>query len=501
MREKASLLFLLKIFKLPLNLLLLSVTAKYYGISLEKDIWLLALATVTTLDLALWGPINETFRAKFIMVKEEISLKRALYFTQSLLFYFVVFSLLIVLYILFFPRHLGTIIAPTYDLNQLKILSKMLYIVAPFLLLNQLIQVGNSILNAFNVFFVPEISSFFSTIINIILIVLLSDKVGIYALPVSNYVSSLFLMVFILYFFKKHKIFLFTNIWNFKFDGFLLFFNFALPFFVPYFFGQVNTFVEKILATNLYTGAVSIIDFSNRIPNLFYGIVVSIVSTILLPILTKLFISKDKLTFNTEFKNMYHLGFLIILFINSIVLGSGTTIISLLYDKGSILESDLYKIYQLSVLYSISLFGVFTYLLFGISLVASKSSRFYASIGVLAQILVIVLNVIFVRIIGIYIFPISVFLSHLFSGYILYKKYPFRDDLNLNLVKLFTILLIIFLLSLFLSKIIFLDYLIINLGVKVAIIFLVFLLMMYLLKFEEITLLKKIYNSKFRKQK
>ena len=139
MREKASLLFLLKIFKLPLNLLLLSVTAKYYGISLEKDIWLLALATVTTLDLALWGPINETFRAKFIMVKEEISLKRALYFTQSLLFYFVVFSLLIVLYILFFPRHLGTIIAPTYDLNQLKILSKMLYIVAPFLLLNQLI--------------------------------------------------------------------------------------------------------------------------------------------------------------------------------------------------------------------------------------------------------------------------------------------------------------------------------------------------------------------------
>ena len=63
------------------------------------------------------------------------------------------------------------------------------------------------------------------------------------------------------------------------------------------------------------------------------------------------------------------------------------------------------------------------------------------------------------------------------------------------------ILLIIFLLSLFLSKIIFLDYLIINLGVKVAIIFLVFLLMMYLLKFEEITLLKKIYNSKFRKHK
>ena len=312
MREKASLLFLLKIFKLPLNLLLLSVTAKYYGISLEKEIWLLALATVTTLDLALWGPINETFRAKFIMVKEEISLKRALYFTQSLLFYFVVFSLLIVLYILFFPRHLGTIIGQTYDLNQLKILSKMLYIVAPFLLLNQLIQVGNSILNAFNVFFVLEISSFFSTIINIILIVLLSDKVGIYALPVSNYVSSLFLMVFILYFFKKHKIYLFSNIWNFKFDGFLLFFNFALPFFVPYFFGQVNTFVEKILATNLYTGAVSIIDLSNRIPNLFYGIVVSIVSTILLPILTKLFISKDKLTFNTEFKNNYHLAFLII---------------------------------------------------------------------------------------------------------------------------------------------------------------------------------------------
>ena len=46
--------------------------------SLEKDNWVLVLTFTTTIVSALWGPINEIFRTKFIYIKETEGEKRAL---------------------------------------------------------------------------------------------------------------------------------------------------------------------------------------------------------------------------------------------------------------------------------------------------------------------------------------------------------------------------------------------------------------------------------------
>ncbi|HBI87696.1 MAG TPA: hypothetical protein DDY75_07380, partial [Sphingobacterium sp.] len=239
MKKTASLLFVLKVIKAPLSIITLSLTAKYFGVSLEKDVWLLAFSFVIMVDLAIWGPINETFRTKFVTIKESDSEVKALEQTRSLLFYIFLGSLLIVGLIELFAPFVSKFIAPNFTEAESQILIKMLRWVAPLLLVNQFMLLGNSILNAYEIFYVPEIATFVSQLTNIIMLILLAPHIGIYSLLLSTVLSTLFQIAFIIFYFQKLNIPLF-KFQTFKWSDFWYFFIFALPFFIPYFFGQIN---------------------------------------------------------------------------------------------------------------------------------------------------------------------------------------------------------------------------------------------------------------------
>lgn len=497
MRKQAGLLFLLKLLKVPLNILLLSLAAKYFGVSLEKDVWLLAFSTITVIDLAIWGPVNETFRTKFITIKEIESQQKALEDTQSLITYFIVFSMFLVIVIYLFPLRFSEIIAPEYNMKEREVLVNMLYYVAPMLLLNQLMQIGLSILNAFEIFNIAEVSAFFSTVINIILLIFLAEGLGIYALVVAQYISTFLLLAFIVYFLRRKNIQLITlRSWNIRFSGFKMFFLFALPFFVPYFFGQINGIVEKILAGKMGEGTISILDFSNRIPNLLYGIIISIITTILVPILSTAFLRKDSEKFNEEFRKIFQMGILAIGFIIAFISGSSFALVSFIYDKGSIDQQSLLEISELSIFYSITLLGVFTYIIFGMALLSSQNQKKYATMGVFTQIGVLVLNIVFFKMLGKYIFPISMFISHLFFGILMYIKYPFRESLQLSAVKYSSLIIILSFILFFLGKYLKFENNLMNILASGFFSFVCLFFLSFIFKIEERILVQDFLKSK-----
>lgn len=452
MTKQVVILFFLKIIKIPINLLTLSLTAKYFGVNIEQDVWLLTYASMIALDSILWGAINETFRAKFIFIKGEMTVKKAIYDTQSLITYFVIFSFLLILFLFVFSIEFSELIAPNYNCIEREKLIDMIKLALPILLFNQLMQIGISILNAFGVFYVAENSAFVSSLINIIIIILLHNQIGIYALLVAYYVSTLVLILFILYFIRKNNIDMFSKKWNIKIDGFSNFIVFALPFYLPYLFGQLNSFVEKILAVKLGNGYISIIDYSNRIPNLMYGFISSIIMTILVPVLSKHFIQKENKMFNNQFEKMFQLGFLAIGLIIAFLVGNSSYIVSFMYNKGSISINDLQLISQMSVFYGFTLLGIFCYVLFGMSLLASKNQKTYAYYGMLTQGFVIIINFSLIRIFNVYIFPISIMVSHTIFAYLMYRKYPYKQTLNLKFLKYFFILILLSLSIYFINR-------------------------------------------------
>ncbi|MEQ1308513.1 lipid II flippase MurJ [Acinetobacter bereziniae] len=425
MYKKSIILFLLKLLKVPLAILTLSLTAKYFGVSLDKDVWLIGSMIIGMLGLAVWGPINETFRAKFVVIKESEGQETAISYTKSLLFYMFSISCIIMILIFIYPQLIAEIIAPGFSGLELEKLVQMIRFLVPIFLLSQLNLILSSILNAYEVYYIPEISSLCTQIINIFLIIFFAQSMGIQALIVALYISTLVLSIFLISKIVRLKIPLFTHPIVFKFDGFKLFFIFALPFFLPYFIGQLNGIVEKAVATSIGVGAVSIVDFARRIPDLLNSVLISIILTILVPTLTKAFVNHDAITYSKEFLESYRLGlFGLILFIVFFINGA-EPVSYLLYKSPSINTEQMNSIILLSKLFAISLIGVFSYIIFGMSMLSADKAKLYVISGSFAQILVTIVNLIMVKWFDMKVFPLSFFLAHFLAAFYMLMHYPY----------------------------------------------------------------------------
>ncbi|ATA94028.1 lipid II flippase MurJ [Capnocytophaga canimorsus] len=424
MQKKSVYFLFLKLLKLPLGVLTLSLTVSYLGVSVEMDSWLVALTGIGTIGLAMWGSINETFRSKFIVIKEVEGEDIALARVHSLLFYIFIFSVLSIVVIWCFPQLLIRFFSTQVFHNRALILSEMFRLLAPFILLNQCVAICTFVLNAYDVFYIPEISSAVSQIVNILLILLFAEQLGIYVLIIALYISTVFLLFFLLYKLRKLKVNIFPlSIPNI--EGFKMFFVFSIPFFIPYFFGQLSGVVEKRMATNIGIGAVSILDFSRKIPDIFNGVILSLILTMLLPTLTKFFVNRQQEDFQKIFLEIYQLAlFCLISFVTLFFVG-GDDLLTLLYGRGKITTNNLQEIIYVSKVYAVSLFGIFSYIVFGMVMLSINKGKVYAFFGALTQVVTILMNVLLVDYFGIIVFPITILIAHMISAFFMFLYFPY----------------------------------------------------------------------------
>jgi len=398
--------------------------AALFGVSLAKDQWLLAYSMVIIIDLAIWGPLNETFRVKFIAVKEQIGQKRALLQTQSLLFFIFLFSIAIVAFVMIKPEIVSSILVPDYSEDQRQGLDHMIRFVAPILLINQATLIGTSILNAYDVFYIPEIAAFVSQICGILIMLFTAHQLGIYSLVLSTMLGLIILLTLVIIKIKRKKIELFS-LFVPRFDDFKQYFIFALPLFVPYCIGQCNALIEKRLISSQGIGSVSIIDFSKKFPDMVNAIFSSVLMTILIPVLAKAFVKNDDHTYAKNFVQAFSLGILGLGFFAIYMFLASPDLLYFFYGNSDITEDSMIKIIDLNILYSIALMAIFIYLIFSMGLLAIGKNKLCAFAGAFTQVLVISLNILFVNRFGMVVFPISVFFAHVLGGIYMFWYYPY----------------------------------------------------------------------------
>ena len=454
------------------------------------------------IDLAVWGPVNDIFRAKFIGIKETQGEDIALQKTSSLLFFLFLGSAIIVLLLELFPWLLSDFLAPHYSISQKGSLDNMIRLVAPILLLNQATLICSSILNSYDSFYIPEISSFITQLFGVVVIIFFSNYIGIYALVFSNYITLIILCFFLFFEIRKKKISLFNNKRP-RFSEFLDFFLFCLPLFIPYFLGQLNGTLEKKLINGISVGSLSIIDFSKRIPEILSSLLLSVILIVLVPSLSKAYVQNDMKKFSSDFTASYKLGlFGLGMFVIFMMTGA-EDLVNLLYQSKSISQGEISTIVFLNKLYSISIMGVFLYIIFGMSLIATGKSRINAFVGTVAQIVIIGLNFTFVSKYTVIIFPVSMFLGHFVSAIIMSYYYP-SNKLELIAVttKYFITILILSIGLSFLCDLIFDNMIItshvIRLSVIIFVQIVIVLLVSKLMKIEEVILLTDMIDKKVR---
>ena len=177
--------------------------------------------------------------------------------------------------------------------------------------------------------------------------------------------------------------------------------------------------VEKWLAGLLGEGIISSLDYARQFTVVLQGVFGSILSTVMIPMLTQNYAKNDNGGFNKVLGEHLVVCFTILALAVPLLYGAAQPLCEFFFLRGNVSSETLQVIVVLTRMYAVAFVGIILYLLFGNALLASNKGKLYALCGVLAQILVIAINILFIHYYGIYIFPISVGVSHLISAIIM----------------------------------------------------------------------------------
>lgn len=405
-----------------MSLVTVSLTAKYFGVSVEKDAWLLVSVMLTSVTLLVWGPINETFRAKFIFIQERQGEQTALRSAASLFIGIVlVTSSIITILAIFAPPISGFAAIDLSDDGIAWVL--MLFMISlPTLLIEEINNISSSILNAYNIFYLPEIVGTFTMVAYIAILLFLAPQIGIYSMVAGLYLSDIALTIVLLAALRRKK--LFVAKWFYRPDFKLIkpFVLYALPFFFPYAIGQLNGFSERWLAGLLGIGNISILDFGRRFTVILQGVISGILTTLMVPMLARSHASGESEEFNLKFTEHLSVVYGILLLAMPLLFGAAYPLCDFLFHRGTVTTHDIGEITTLCRMYAAAFMCVMIYIIFGNVLLASEKGKPYAFWGVIAQVVVLALNFGLVSKVGLIIFPISLGLVHLVIGCIMWAK-------------------------------------------------------------------------------
>jgi putative peptidoglycan lipid II flippase len=498
-RKTAIMLFGIRLMKLCASIIVLMLAAQLFGVGIKREMWLLSLNFVTVLNLSIWGPLNETFRAKFILLKGEEGEVLALQRTRSLFVVtLIVLGVIVVLADLFIDP-ITRIIAPSYGEMELLEIGIMLKWMLWTCIFAQATLLLSSILNAYQSFYIPEICGLVSGILNIAIIYFLSGTIGIYAFVVGNYISVILLLIVLIYQIKKRNIPLFSTPIKLNWSMYKPFILFSIPFFLPYLVGQANNLIEKSLSALIGGHTVASIDYAKKIPEIFQTVLTSVLTTLMVPLLTLKASEGNMIDFRAESKKFIQLVFLMLILVLPVVQFAALPISEFLFSSPQIERKDLVQIADLLKYYTYALFPIFGYLIFGLMLLSQGKNKLYAFWGMLAQVIMILINVFCYKYFGTYTFVSALIISHTIAAVAMMKYLP-RNIIDIGFLKYIVLLIIVYLMLTILHCTIS--------SIFQPIVELLFVFVMtalsiivagYLLKLEEIKTLIRIIKSKLIK--
>lgn len=445
LRKISTYLFGLRLLRTGISVITLVLAAKFFGISIGRDVWILVSAFIATVNSAVWGPINETFRTKFIFIREQEGESVALRKTSELLFLMIFVTSLISILLFLFRYPLMGIVAPSLASEHSAIFVKMLFLLLPTFVINQMTSIGISVLNAYNYFYIPEIVGFFSGIANLICIIFLAPVIGIYSLVVSQYISIILLLLVIMYYIKTRQIDIKIRFFYIKWSDVRPFVLFALPFFLPYFAGQCSGLLERSLANYLGEGVVSTLDYSRKFTDILQSVLSGILASVMVPVLALHFSKNHFENFRCDLKQNIQVVFIILCLTVPILVGASIPLCKFLYLRGDMTLPVVEEIAAITRLYGVSFVGVAFYLLFGLTLLAQDQGKKYAFYGMMTQIGMIIINVLLFRYMGVYTFAISLFVTHMAAAVWMLKliKLDVPREIYYYIIKCFLCLLLL----------------------------------------------------------
>ncbi|WP_096550381.1 murein biosynthesis integral membrane protein MurJ [Ureibacillus thermosphaericus] len=501
MKKAAFLIIILTIVVKGLGFIRDIVISYYYGASYISDAYLLSLTIPTFFFSFISMGITTGFIPTFTKIADNTNETQAISFTNNLTNVLLFFCTLIIVIGIIFTEPIVKIFAIGFEGETLRLAVDFTRIGFITLYFYVLTAIYSGYLQIKGDFATPVLVGFPMNIITMI-VIFISTKTSLVVLAYGSVLAAFSqILLWLPAIIKKGYKYKFT--FNIKDKNLKEMFVIAIPAIIALNINQINVLIDRTLASTIAPGAMSSIDYANRLNIFMNSLFAGSIATVLYPTMAKMALKKDKMGLNSSMQEALNIVTIITVPLSVGMIIFSEQIIQVLFGRGAFDRIAIYMTSQALLYYSI---GISAY---GFREILSRA--FYAITdtktplinSVYSMILNICLNFILLKYLGIGGLALSTSLSAIFMVILLsinYNKKIVRINYKPIIVTLLkcsiasilmglSTLLIFEILS---SKIILTIALIISVVIGVIL----YLLLIYLFKVRELYLIILLLKSK-----
>ncbi|CEO13914.1 virulence factor MviN [[Clostridium] sordellii] len=375
------------------------VLGYFYGTSAYSDIYVTAMNIPLVVFAAIGTALATTFIPLYHESLEDGGKKGALKFSNNIISIVSILSILLAILGYIFAEPLVKLFAMNFTGEKLELTIHFVRIMIIGILFIGLSNIMTSYLQIQGDFTVPGMIGFPNNIIIIISITMSAIMKNIDILAIGGLVGMLSQFLFQLPFAIKRG-YKFKPVINLKDKYLKKMMWLVLPVFIGVAVSQVNTMVDRSLASGLGDGIITALNNANRLNGFVLGLFITTLGAVIYPTLSKLSTENNKEKFAESVATSVNCVNLVALptTIGAIVLA--IPIVRILFQRGAFDEKSTALTATALVFYSIGMVGVGLRDILGKVFYSLKDTKTPMINGIIAVILNIVLNIALVKVMG-----------------------------------------------------------------------------------------------------
>ena len=308
------------------------IVAAYYGATYQTDAYNMAIL-ILGLSTALISTgfatvIVPMYNNKRIHESKDV----ADAFTSNILCITSLFYVLISIFGIITAPLLVRIFAPDFDIDTFKLTINIIRITFIFTIAINISNFMTFIMQIHGKFSITVVANFPFSIFTVVSIVLFSDKIGIYAL-VIGYILFLFTQVLILVLYAR-KTFKFKYIINFTNNELKEVLKLSFPVYISVAVWEINIIIDKVLASGLSEGSISLIMYASKLRSLPDSIITASVIMVIFPLLSKYAAQKEFALLKTTVNKTISFLFMVLFPVIAISIYYAEEITRIVYERG-----------------------------------------------------------------------------------------------------------------------------------------------------------------------
>lgn len=371
------------------------VLASYYGATMYSDAYLVSMNIPLVIFASIGGAIGTTFIPIYFDINNTLGEEKSLKFTNNILNIIIVVCIVLSLLGFIFVKPIVKLFAFGFDIKTFNIAVNFTRILILTIVFTGLSYVFIAYLQVKNEFIIPGIISIPRNII-IIISIMLSVRYGVYIMIIGTLIGMAFDVIFLVPFAVKkgYKYEPYINL-NDKYIKRIILL--VLPVFIGIAVNQINTMVDRSLASSLVEGSISALNYANKLNSFVMALFIASISAVIYPIISKLSSEDDMEKFSEAIVKSINIVILLVIPISIGAIVLSTPIVKLLFQRGGFDARATSMTSIALVMYSVGMIAFGLRDILNRVFYALKDTKTPMINGAIAMIMNIVLNLILVK--------------------------------------------------------------------------------------------------------